>query len=97
MAAPESTDMATTTEENLPTPENVAKIATETANLKSIAVIGIFGSATNLTALIREHNGDIARVTVGDSFNGGVVRAIDEDSVVLSRRGKTKVMKLPRA
>ena len=96
MAAPESTVMATT-EKNLPTPANVAKIATETANLNPIAVIGIFGSATSLSALIREHNGDIARVTVGDSFNGSVVQAIDEDSVVLSRGGKTKVMKLPRA
>ncbi len=84
-------------EKNLPTPENVAKIATQKAPLNRIAVIGIFGSAANLNALVREGNGDFARVSVGDRFNGGVIKAIDNDSLVLIRSGKTKVMKLPRA
>ncbi len=89
--------MASTQKENLPTPQNVAKIATEKATLNRIALIGIFGSETNLSALIRETNGDIARVSVGDIFNGGVVKAIGKDNLILSRNGKTKVMKLPRA
>ncbi|MGC1495203.1 MAG: pilus assembly protein PilZ [Sulfitobacter sp.] len=89
--------MASTDTENLPTPESVAKIATQQASLNRVAVIGIFGSETNLNALVRENNGDIARVSVGDKFNGGVIKAIDADSLILLRSGKTKVMKLPRA
>ncbi len=89
--------MASSDAENLPTPENVAKIATEKASLDRVALIGVFGSEANPSALIREKNGDIARVTVGDTFNGGVVAAIGPDSLMLSRNGKTKVMKLPRA
>ncbi|MGJ8616948.1 MAG: pilus assembly protein PilZ [Sulfitobacter sp.] len=83
-------------EENLPTPENVAKIATQTATLSRIALIGVFGSEANLNALVRENNGDFARVAVGDRFNGGVVAAIGKDRLVLNRNGKSKVMKLPQ-
>jgi Tfp pilus assembly protein PilP len=89
--------MASSKEENLPTPENVAKIATEKAKLDPVALIGIFGSEANLTALVRESNGDITRVTVGSRFNGGVIAAIGDDSIVLSRRGRTKLLKLPQA
>lgn len=83
-------------EENLPTPENVAILATKKSTLSRIALIGIFGSDANPSALLREDYGSFARVTIGDSFNGGVVEAIGTDSLILSRGGKTKVMKLPR-
>ena len=89
--------MASSDEENLPTPENVAKIATERANLDRVALIGVFGSESNPGALIRDNDGSIARVSVGDAFDGSTVAAIGADSLILSRGGKTKVMKLPRA
>ena len=84
-------------EKNLPTPASVAKIATESVALNPVTVIGIFGSDASLSALVREGNGDIARVAVGDSFNGGLVEAISKDSLILSRGGKSKVMKMPKA
>lgn len=86
-----------TTEKNLPTPKKVAKLATEKASLSRTALIGIFGSDANPSALIRSDGGDIAKVKVGDTFQGSVVSAISNDSLVLARRGKAKVLTLPRA
>lgn len=89
--------MATKTKRNPPTPASVAKIATEKAALSRVALIGTFGSASHPGALVREENGDISRVEVGDTFDGGVVAAIGKDSLVLNRNGATKTLKLPRA
>lgn len=86
-----------TKEENPPTPKKVAKLATEKASLSPTALIGVFGSDTNPSALILSDGGNIAKVTVGDTFKGSVVSAINSDSLVLARRGKAKVLKLPRA
>ena len=86
-----------TKEKNLPTPKNVAKLATEKASLQRTALIGIFGSDANPSALIRGDGGSIAKVTVGDTFQGSVVSAIGNDSLVLARRGKSRVLTLPRA
>tara|TARA_R110000787_G_scaffold106272_5_gene213923 strand:+ start:119 stop:388 length:270 start_codon:yes stop_codon:yes gene_type:complete len=88
--------MTSKQETPVPTPENVAKLATEKATLTRTALIGVFGSEANLSALIRGFNGDIARVTVGDSFDRSLVSAISKDSLILARGGKTKVLKLPR-
>lgn len=83
-------------ENQAPTPEHVAKQATVTAPLPSLFVLGIFGSVEAPSALIRQTNGRIARVSVGDSVAGQTVAAIDEDRVILSKGGKTKTLKLPR-
>ncbi|MFC6638473.1 pilus assembly protein PilZ [Sulfitobacter sp. JBTF-M27] len=80
-----------------PTPSHVADLANETARLPALALIGIFGSAAAPTALIRERNGSIQRVTVGDAVAGQTVAAIDADRVILSNGGQTKTLSLPKS
>jgi hypothetical protein len=46
--------------------------------------------------LIRTNRGKFERVAVGDKVAGGIVAAISEDSLVLAKRGKTTLMKLPQ-
>ncbi len=78
------------------TPQHVADIATTQTKLDRTALIGIFGSANSLGALIRFPNGEIARVTVGTNVQGSEVRAIDDSRVMLSRSGRDTVLSLPR-
>ncbi|MFT6674685.1 MAG: Tfp pilus assembly protein PilP [Sulfitobacter sp.] len=79
------------------TPQKVADLATEQVRLERTALIGIFGSTAAPGALLRGHNGKIERVTIGDRFGGGTVAAISEDSLILTKRGKNTVLKLPKA
>ncbi|KIN76694.1 pilus assembly protein PilZ [Sulfitobacter mediterraneus] len=78
------------------TPPQVAKLATEQVRLERTALIGIFGSNAAPGALIRTNRGKFERVAVGDKVAGGIVAAISEDSLVLAKRGKTTLMKLPQ-
>lgn len=86
-----------TTEIQEPTPSHVAKLANETARLPALALIGVFGSTEAPVALIRERNGTIQRVTVGDAVAGKTVAAIDDDRVILSSGGQTKTLSLPKS
>ncbi len=87
----------TSKEPGTPTPAKVAKLATDQVLLDRTALIGTFGSDANPGALVREGNGTVTRVTVGDKVAGGVVAAIAPDRLVLSRHGKTEVLELPRS
>jgi hypothetical protein len=78
------------------TPPQVAELATEQARLKGTAVIGIFGSDAAPGALIREANGRVTRVEVGDRTPAGTVTAIGKDRVHLKSGGKARVLKLPK-
>lgn len=86
---------ATQTQES--TPPKVAELATESARLDRLAVIGIFGTADAFAALIRGSNGAVQRVTVGDTVARQTVAAIAEDRVILARGNKTQTLKLPRS
>jgi hypothetical protein len=77
------------------TSAKVAKLATEQASVKGLALIGIFGSDSAPGALIRERNGTISRVGVGDRAGGAVVSAISDKAIVLTRGGRNSVLKLP--
>lgn len=76
------------------TPAHVQKLANEAAHLPRRAVLGIFGSESNLSALIRTRSGEIARITVGDTVEGGTVQAIDNTRVLISHSGRARVLKL---
>ncbi|MFD2738634.1 type II secretion system protein N [Sulfitobacter aestuarii] len=80
-----------------PTPANIARLATSKAPLGSVTLIGIFGSTSAPGALIRTRSGRISRVSLGDRIGGAVVAAIADDTLVLSRRGRNEVLKLPRS
>jgi Tfp pilus assembly protein PilP len=80
-----------------PTSPKVAKLATETARLDSLAVIGIFGSAAAPAALIRGADGTTQRVSVGDTVARQTVAAIGEDRVILSKGNKTTTLTLPKS
>ena len=85
-----------TKETQEPTPAHVADHATEQARLDRTALIGVFGSASAPGALVRTSNGDIERVTVGDTVAGGTVTAIDERQVLLTTGNRTRALKLPK-
>jgi hypothetical protein len=85
-----------TTETQEPTPEHVADLATEQTRMDRTALIGIFGSASAPGALVRTPNGEIARVTVGDSVAGGTVAAIADGQLLLAFGSRTKALKLPK-
>ena len=77
------------------TNRKVAALATQQAHLDSTALIGIFGSSARPGALVRQSNGTVLRVTVGDRLGDALVAAIGETRVVLSQRRGTTVLQLP--
>lgn len=79
-----------------PTPEGVAQLATDTVHLDRVALLGIFGTQSAPAALVREADGDTVRVNVGDRAAGGTVTAIGEDRLVVSRATGQKVLRLPK-
>ena len=78
------------------TSRRVARIATQEVRLDRFALIGIFGSDRAPGALVRTRDGQIARVTLGDTVDGATVAAIHIDRVVLSRGTGTQVLTLPK-
>lgn len=85
----------TTADIQIPTPQNVADLATQSARLPALALIGIVGSATAPAALIRDRDGTISRVSPGDSFGKHTVAAIGGDRVILARDNRTTTLTLP--
>lgn len=83
---------------NEKTPENVAETATEHANinLTRIALLGVMGTETDPTALLRLPSGKVAKVAPGTKVGDEVVAAIDEDRLALSGRdGRTTWIEIP--
>lgn len=83
---------------SIPTKANVAKEATErnALNLSKINLIGVYGSQSNRYALIRQPNGRIVKVSVGDRIDGGRVAAVTDGEVRYEKRGKMVVLAMPR-
>ncbi|WP_045386916.1 hypothetical protein [Falsirhodobacter sp. alg1] len=109
-ATPAPAPQATTTARATPAPEPVptAPRIPTTASVASNAtqddvlamnrtnVISISGSETNRTALVRQSNGRIARVSIGDRLDGGVVAAITENAVHYRKGNKLYAIEMPR-
>lgn len=74
---------------------SVGQIATQRAPVSGLALLGIFGSNRAPGALIRERNGRVRRVGIGDRAGGAVVSAIGDRAIVLTRGGRNSVLKLP--
>lgn len=76
----------------------VAKHATLPAalHLRSLTLIGIVGPTATPSALLRQKDGRILKLDVGDSSPVGTLAAIDHNSVRLSRNGRIKTLSLPQ-
>jgi hypothetical protein len=90
--------MSTSTDENgTPTPTKVIDLATQQVQLPKLALIGIFGSLEDPGALVRDANGQIRRVKLGDPFAGGTIAAISDTAIVVGIGSKAKVLQLPQS
>lgn len=71
-------------------------IATETARLPLNKLIGIVGAPDNRTAILREGDGEILSVKLGDQTAKGKVTAIGAGEILLARAGgKVHRLSLP--
>ena len=75
----------------IPTSASVAREATQTRaiNLRQLNLLGTFGTRSNRTALVRESNGRVQQVRVGDRLNRGQVTAIGDGELTYVRSGRT--------
>lgn len=82
---------------NLPTNASVAKQATvkRGLNTSQIALLAVFGTPSSRFAMVRQANGAVKRVKVGDNIDGGRVAAISDNSVQYQRGGRIVTLSLP--
>jgi hypothetical protein len=96
--APAAQPQAQTTraEPQIPSSASVAETATErrAINLRRVNLIGIFGSQSNRRALVRMPNGQVVRVQVGDTLDGGRVSAIGDGELRYVRGGRNQVLRI---
>jgi type IV pilus biogenesis protein PilP len=83
---------------NLPTSASVAKAATvvDAISLSKLTLIGVFGSEGRRYALVRQGNGRIVKVKVGDSLDGGKVAAITTSEVTYKKGSRALTLEMPR-
>jgi hypothetical protein len=87
----------TTATDGTPTPEKVARMATQTARLDAIALIGTFGTSNEPGALVRLRSGEVVRVGIGDRIGADTVIGIDDSSLALDRNGRNILLTLPKS
>ncbi|WP_170413846.1 hypothetical protein [Ruegeria atlantica] len=76
---------------------NVKSAATQKGALKknSVSVLGVFGSKTDMRALVRLSSGRVKEVKPGSRVSSGTVIAIDNEGVMLRQSGQTKRIVIP--
>ncbi len=94
-----ATRQATVTTPSIPSRSSVTQAATvsNVIPLRKVAVIGIFGSSSNRSALIRAANGRTSTVKVGDRVDGGRVTAISETEVRYVKGSRNLVLAMPKS
>ncbi len=82
----------------IPSTASVAKQATErnVLNLRSVNLIGVYGTPNARRALVRLSNGRYKKVKVGDKLDGGSVAAIGDSELRYVKRGKAVVLTMPK-
>jgi len=80
----------------IPTRASVAAQATveNAINLRSLNLIGIYGSASARRALVRLPSGRYVKVAVGDRLNGGKVTAITGNKLVYQKSGRNHTLEV---
>ncbi len=83
---------------NLPTSASVAKQATvkDAINLSKLTLIGIYGTEGSRYALVRQPNGRLVKVKVGDRLDGGKVAAITTSALTYQKGGRAVSLEMPR-
>lgn len=86
-----------TTAPNLPTNASVAKQATtrHALNGSKVALLAVFGSSSTRFAMVRQANGAVKKVQVGDSVDGGRIGSITDSSVQYSKGGQIVTLSMP--
>jgi hypothetical protein len=82
---------------NMPTNASVAKQATtkRAINTNRIALLAVFGTPSTRFAMVRQGNGAVKKIQVGDTVDGGRVAAITENSVQYQKGGRIVTLSLP--
>lgn len=82
---------------NIPSNTEVSRAATEAnaIRLRDVNLIGVSGTPSNRSALVRLPNGRFIEVGVGDNLDGGRVAAIDGDSLQYIKNGRNIVLDIP--
>ncbi len=82
---------------DLPTNASVAKQATtrHALNTNRLALLAVFGTPSTRFAMIRQGNGTVTKIQVGDTVDGGRVAAITETSVQYQKGGRIVTLSLP--
>lgn len=82
----------------IPTKASVAKQATfvNAISLSQINLIGVYGTDSERSALVRMANGNYKKVQVGSRIDGGVVAAITATEVRYQKGGRMITLALPR-
>jgi len=82
----------------IPTKASVAKQATfaNAINLSQINLIGVYGTESERSALVRLANGNYKKVQVGSKIDGGVVAAITATEVRYQKGSRMITLALPR-
>lgn len=85
---------AATPRPSIPSSASVAEQATQARaiNLRQVNLLGVFGTANNRAALVRLSNGNVVRVSVGDTLDGGRVSAISDTELRYVKRGRNEVL-----
>lgn len=82
---------------SIPSSADVARAATSRneIRLRDINLIGITGTSSNRSALVRLSSGRFVRVAVGDRLDGGRVAAIGADSLQYVVNGRNITLEIP--
>ena len=93
VAEPEVETLAPT----VPTNASVAKQATEVNALKTnrVALLGIFGTQANRYAMIRMMSGQVKKVQMGDSVEGGRIAGITSDALKYQKGNRVITLSMP--
>jgi len=82
---------------SIPSNASVSRAATDrnAIRLRNVNLIGVTGTPSDRTALVRLPSGRFVRVGVGDRLDGGRVAAIGENSLQYIRRGQNITLEIP--
>ncbi|KPQ06511.1 MAG: Type IV pilus biogenesis [Rhodobacteraceae bacterium HLUCCA12] len=80
----------------IPTSASVAEQATQARaiNLRRLNLVGVFGTPDSRRALVRLSNGQVVRVRVGDTLDGGQVAAIGDNELRYVKNGRNEVLRV---
>lgn len=82
-----------------PTGASVAKQATfkNEINLSKVNLIGVYGTSSDRYAWVRQANGRLVKVVVGDRVDGGRVAAISDRELRYVKNGTTHTLQMPKS